>query len=304
MERLSVVAGRSNPALAKAIAAALGVRLTPCTVEDFPDGELQVEVHDEIRGQDVYLIQSTSPPVSNHLLELLLLADACQRGGAGHLTAVMPYFGYARQDRRVRGTEPVGARVIADLLCTRLERIVTIDLHNPAIEGFFSARIEHLTAVPLLAEALSGSLFQNSIIVAPDLGAVKLAQKYADSLNLPVTYVQKVRTSGTEVSVRSIVGDVCGRSPIIIDDMISTGSTMVSAIESLLAQGSLPEITIAASHALLVGNASERLSSIGLVRMIVTDSVSRPDEVSLPMHIVSVAGLLADTIKRLHEVCI
>lgn len=304
MERLSVVAGRSNPVLAKAIATALGVQLTPCTVEDFPDGELQVEVHDEIKGQDVYLIQSTSPPVSNHLLELLLLADACQRGGAGRLTAVMPYFGYARQDRRVRGTEPVGARLIADLLCTRLERIVTIDLHNPAIEGFFSARLEHLTAVPLLAEALSGSLSQNSIIVAPDLGAVKLAQKYADSLNLPVTYIQKVRTSGTEVSVRNIVGDVCGRSPIIIDDMISTGSTMVSAIESLLDQGSLPEITIAASHALLVGNASERLSSIGLARMIVTDSVSRPDEVSLPMHIVSIAGLLADSIKRLHEACI
>jgi len=299
--KLSIVAGRSNPALAEAIALALDVGLTACKLEDFPDGELQVEVHDDVKGHDVYLIQSTSPPVSNNLLELLLLADACHRRGAGRLTALMPYFGYARQDRRVRGTEPVGARLLADLLCTRFGRIVTVDLHNPAIEGFFSTSLEHLSAVSLLADALRESIPGNSIIVAPDLGAVKLAQRYADILGLPVAYVQKVRTSGREVRVHSIVGDVHNRSPIVIDDMISTGGTMISAVEALLDHGALSEVTIAASHALLVEGASRRLASPLLKRLIVTDTISRSDNPSLPIQIVSVGEMLAESVKRLHE---
>jgi len=299
--RLSIVTGRANPVLAEAIASALDIRLTSCTVKDFPDGELQVEVHDDVRGQDVYVIQPTSPPVSNHLLELLLLADACNRRGAGRLTAVVPYFGYARQDRRVKGAEAVGARLVADLLCTRFHRILTIDLHNPAIEGFFASHLEHLSAVSLLADALRGSVSRDSIIVAPDLGAVKLAQRYADLLNLPVAYIQKVRLSGREVSIRSVVGEVYGRSPVVIDDMISTGGTMVSAIEALLDHGCLPEITIASTHALLVSDAAERFANLTLQRMIVTDTVYRSAEESLPIETVSVGGMIADFLKRMHE---
>ncbi|RJQ77899.1 MAG: ribose-phosphate pyrophosphokinase [Desulfobacteraceae bacterium] len=301
--RLSIVTGRANPLLAEAIASALDVELTSCTVEDFPDGELQVEVNDMLRGNDVYLVQPTSPPVSNHLLELLLLADACRRRGADRLTAVVPYFGYARQDRRVRGTEAVGARLVADLLYTRFDRILTVDLHNPAIEGFFSAHLEHLSAVPLLADALRGSLSRNSIIVAPDLGAVKLSQRYADLLNLPVAYIRKVRLSGRKVSIRHVVGEVSNRPPVVIDDMISTGGTMVSAIEALLDHGCLPEITIAATHALLVSDAAERLSRLKPRRMIVTDTVFRPPETPLPIETAGVGQMIADSIKRMHETC-
>jgi ribose-phosphate pyrophosphokinase len=298
--QLTILSGRANPALAGAVASALGVEPGRCTIEGFPDGELQVEVHDDLHGHDVYLIQPTSPPVSEHLMELLLLSDACRRAGAAHVAAVVPYFGYARQDRRVHGKEAVGARVVADLLSTRLERIVAMDLHNPAIEGFFGIPVEHLSAVPLLADVLGRGDLKDRILVAPDLGAVKLAQHYANLLKLPVAYIQKVRHSGTKVNVLNVVGDVYGRSPIVVDDMISTGGTMISAIEALLDEGCLPDITIAATHALMVGTAAQRFASISMKSILVTDSIYHPLDAPLPIERVSIAQVLADRIKRLH----
>jgi len=298
--QLTILAGRANPALAEAVASALGVEPGRCTIEDFPDGELQVKVHDDLHGHDVYLIQPTSPPVSEHLMELLLLSDACHRAGAVRVAAAVPYFGYARQDRRAHGNEAVGARLVADLLSTRLGRIITMDLHNPAIEGFFNIPVEHLSAVPLLADALGRRLSENKILVAPDLGAVKLAQHYANLLKLPVAYIQKVRHSGTEVNVLNVVGDVYGRSPIVVDDMISTGGTMISAIEALLDEGCLPDITIAATHALMVGSAPQRFASLSVENILVTDSIYHPFETALPIKRVSIAQMLAETIKRLH----
>lgn len=300
MKQLTILTGRANPALAEAVASFLGVEPGRCTLEGFPDGELRVEIHEDVCGHDVYLIQPTSPSVSEHLMELLLLADACHRAGAACVTAVVPYFGYARQDRRLGGNVPVGGRLVADLLSTRIERIITMDLHNPAIEGFFNIPMEHLSAIPLLADALRSSLSQDSILVAPDLGAVKMAQRYATLLNLPVAYIQKVRLSGSEVSVGNIVGDVYGRSPIVVDDMISTGGTMISAIEALLDEGCLPEITIAATHGLMVGDASQRFSSLVVRGILFTDSVQRSLEATLPIERVSIAGVLSDSIKRLH----
>jgi ribose-phosphate pyrophosphokinase len=260
-----------------------------------------VEIDESLQGHDVYLIQPTSPPAENHLVELLLLSDACKRAGAARLTALVPYFGYARQDRRAHAGESIAARLVADLLCTRLERIVTMDLHNPAIEGFFTVPAENLSAVPLLAEALRPSMSSNNILVAPDLGAVKLAQRYADLLKLPVAYVHKIRLSSKQVSVRNIVGDICGRSPVVVDDMISTGGTMVSAIKALLDKGCLPQITVVASHGLLVGNAAQRLASLPVQNIFVTNSVGQPFEMSLPVQVVNLKHMLADAIKRLHE---
>lgn len=296
---LTVFAGRGNYPLAQAVAARLGITPGRCLLEDFPDGEIQVEIEQDILGHDVYLIQPTSPPVADHLLELLLLADACRRAGAGRLTGVVPYFGYARQDRRAHGGEPVGARLLADLLSSRLQRLITVDLHTPAIEGFFTLPVEHLSAVPLLAEALRSERAADQVIVAPDLGAAKLAQRYAEFLDLPVAYVHKVRHSGREVSVRSVIGEIEGRSPILIDDMISTGGTMISAIEALLEKGCRPNITLAASHALLAGPAVARLRDLPVRKILTTDSVPRPASV-LPMEIVSLDQLLAETISRLH----
>jgi ribose-phosphate pyrophosphokinase len=216
---------------------------------------------------------------------------------------VVPYLGYARQDRRVTGREPVGARLVADLIATSgFDRVVAIDVHSPSIEGFFSLPMERLTAVPLLAEALRRSrVDSNGVVVAPDLGAARLADRYSRLLDLPVAIVHKTRVSGREVAVRGVSGDVQGRQPLIVDDMISTGGTIEAASRALAAAGSLPVAAVAATHALLVGDAVERLAAIGARRIIVTDSLPVPPSPRLPLEIVPVGPLLARTISHLHE---
>ncbi|HUL02157.1 MAG TPA: ribose-phosphate pyrophosphokinase [Gemmatimonadales bacterium] len=299
---LTLFTGTANPALGQAVADALGVPLGRADVSCFPDGELHVELQETVRGHDVYVLQPTSPPVERHLLEVLLLADACRRAGAARITGVVPYFGYARQDRRASGRAALGARVVADLIETRgFARLVALDLHAPAIEGFFSTPLEHLTAVPVLVGALGKSRPGNGVVVAPDLGATKLAGRYAKALMLPVAIVHKVRESGTDVEVRGITGDVHDRSPIIVDDMISTGGTIAAAAAALIAAGCEPALTVVASHALLVGPAVGRLRALRLRRLIVSDSVTLP-EVQLPgMETASVAPLLGDALSRLHH---
>jgi ribose-phosphate pyrophosphokinase len=297
--QMMIFSGRANPGLAEAIASELKVGLGRCTLENFPDDEIRIEISEDVRGQDVYLVQSTSPPVAEHLLELLLLADACRRAGAARITGIVPYFGYARQDRRTKGTEPVGGRLAADLLASRLDRIIAVDLHNPAIEGFFSLPLEHLSAVPLLAEALRPTLSGREIVVAPDLGAAKLAQRYADLLDLPVAYVHKERLGGNTVEVRGIVGKVAGRAPVVVDDMISTGGTMVAAIHTLLDQNCLPRISVVATHGLLTGRAVENLAALPVKKVLVTDSVRHPPGHLRLIESAGLAPLLADTVRQM-----
>jgi ribose-phosphate pyrophosphokinase len=292
--------GRGNPELATAVAEALGIELGASMVENFPDDELRVEIREEVQGRDVFLLQPTGPPVAAHLLELLLLADGCRKSGAARLTAIIPYYGYARQDRRSRRGEPVAARLLADLLSTRFDRMLLLDLHNPAIESFFPVQVEQLSAVPLLAEALRPAVSTDHILVAPDLGAVKLAQQYADRLQLPLAYIHKDRQSGTEVAVRNVIGEVAGRMPIIVDDMISTGGTIVAAIRILLEKGCRPMVTLAASHALLVGDAINRLAALPVQRLVTTDSLPQRKQPPFAMEIVSLGELLAATIRRLN----
>jgi ribose-phosphate pyrophosphokinase len=299
---LTLFSGPANHALTETVAAKLGVRVGECVLERFPDGEVHVEVRESVRGHDVYVIQPTGPPVDASLLELLLVADACRRAGATHLTAVVPYFGYARQDRRARGREPVGARLIADLIgASGVERLVAIDLHSAALEGFFPIPLEHLSAVPLLVETVRPFLPENAVIVAPDLGAVKLAERYAGLLDRPVAIVHKIRLTGEEVSVRRLLGEVRGRAPLIVDDMISTGGTIDAAIKALLAAGCAGEIMVAASHALLVGPAIQRLHALPVKRFVVTDSLAVPPVRGIPLHIAGLGPLLADAIARLHD---
>jgi ribose-phosphate pyrophosphokinase len=299
---VSIVAGSANPPFAEAVAGALGARLASRIVERFPDSEVHVEILESVRGRDVYLIQPTSSPVDEHLLELLFLADACRRAGAARSTAILPYFGYGRQDRRARGREPVGARLVADvLMAAGLSRVVGVDLHNTALEGFFALPLEHLSAVPLLAEAARPWVTGSSVIVAPDLGAAKLADRYARILELPVAIVHKTRIGGDEVSVHRITGEVLGRAPIIVDDMISTGGTIEAAIEALLTAGCAQDITVVATHGLFVGSARSRLGAMAVRRYIVTDSVLGAESTSLPVQVVSVSGLLAEAIRRIHD---
>lgn len=296
-----LLTGSAHPSLGQAVAGSLGLPLARVTTQRFVDGEMQVEIEETVRGRDVYLLQPTSPPVHEHLLELLLLADACRRAGAARLTAVIPYFGYARQDRRAHGREPVSARLVADLIqASGIQRVVAVDLHTAAIEGFFAAPVEHLTAVPVLAASLV-SVPEHGVVVAPDLGAVKLAERYAALLHLPMAIVHKTRLTAEEVRVSGIVGEVRGRLPIIVDDMITTAGTVQAAAAALLAAACEPRITILASHALLVGPATARLQGVPLAGLIVTDSVVPGSALVPQAEVVSLAPLLADAIRRLHE---
>jgi ribose-phosphate pyrophosphokinase len=299
---LTMFTGSAHVPLATMVAAQLGVPLGRRLLHRFPDGELHVELQESVRGHDVYLLQPTSPPVEVHLLELLLLADASRRAGAAQLTAVVPYFGYARQDRRASGREAVGARLLADLLAASgLQRLVAVDLHSAALEGMFTIPVEHLSAVPLLVEAVRSLLAPNTVVVAPDLGAVKLAERVARSLHLPMALVDKERLTGEEVRVRRVVGRVEGCPVLVVDDMISTGGTVQAAIQALLAAGSAPEVTVVASHALLVGPAVERLRALPVRRLVVTDSVETLAPLPCPGPSVSLAPLLAEAIRRLHH---
>ncbi len=298
---LVVACGSGNPALADAIADRLGTSVCPSQLNRFPDTELHAEIDGSVRGSDVYLVQPTGPPVDVHLMELLFLADACRRAGAARLTAIVPYFGYARQDRRAKGREAVGGRLAAELLRTAgLDRVVAVDLHTVSLEGFFGIPLEHLSAISLLANAAESTISDKSVVVSADLGGVKLAERYGELLRRPIAVVHKIRLTGEQVKVHGIVGDVAGRVPVIVDDMISTGGTIVAAANALLAAGCVPEITVVATHALLVGSAIERLAPLPIKRLIVTDSLPIPERRALPLQVVSLAPMLAEAISRLN----
>ena len=299
---LIVVAGSGNPLLADAVADRLGTRVCRCVLNRFPDSELHAEIDESVRDADVYLVQSTGPSADAHLMELLFLADACRRAGAARLNGVIPYFGYARQDRRAKGREAVGGRLVADLLgVAGFDRIVAVDLHTVSLEGFFSIPLEHLSAVSLLANAIEELVSDRSVIVAPDMGAVKLAEQYAELLRRPMAIAHKTRLSGAQVKVHGIVGQVAGFMPVIVDDMISTGGTVAAAAEALIAAGCVPEIAVVATHGLLVGPAIGRLSGLPLKQLVVTDSLPMPERTSLPIKVISLAPMLAESASRLNR---
>jgi ribose-phosphate pyrophosphokinase len=298
--RVVLMSGSSHPTLAAAVAKGLSLELGRCTVDQFPDGEHHIEVSEELRGCDVYLLQTLGPPVDSHLMQLLLMVDACRRRGAGRVTAVVPYLAYARHDRRETGREPLGARLVADLIrASGVDRLVAVDLHSPAVEGCFNIPVEHLSAMPLLADHLLSTAAPGSVVVSPDLGAVKRAERYAAQLKLPVAVVHKHRTSGSQVQARAITGDVKGCAPILVDDMISTAGTIEAAVNVMLEAGCKPEVTVVATHALLVGPAVQRLAKLPLRRLITTDSVPTPERLPFPVEVVSIAPMLARSIELL-----
>lgn len=300
---LKLLSGSANFPLAEKVAKNLGVMPVSRILERFPDGELRIEVQESVRGCDVFLIQPTCPPVDEHFFELFLLADACRRAGATHLTAVIPYFGYARQDRRAHGREPVSTRLVADLIAASgLQRVVVVDFHSSAVESAFSIPVEHVSAISTLAEAVRSSLRNDAVVVSPDLGAVKMAERYAKLLNLSVAIVHKSRVSGSEVAVQRIIGDVRNREILVVDDMITTGATLEKAIRALLEDGcSSSGLKVMASHGLFVGNAAERLGKLPIEKLYVSDSVPTQAEFPLPIQVSSLAPLLAETIQQLHK---
>jgi ribose-phosphate pyrophosphokinase len=299
MDVFTLFAGTANPGLAAAVAHELGARLGGCDVTRFPDGEIAVQLLEPVRRKAVFIVQPTAPPVDAHLIELLAIVDACRRAAATHITAVVPYFGYARMDKRGGPREPITASMVATLLqAVEVDHVITVDLHAPQIEGFFHIPVDSLSAVPVLATALRDRLPPNAVVVSPDAGRVRMASEYAHVLGLPVVVLHKQRKSGTATRVTHLVGEVHDRPCLIIDDMISTGGTIAEGVATLLEAGARPEITVAATHGLLLEGVRDRLDHPGIRAVFVTDSVAIPITHWPQLHVVSIAPLLAQAIRR------
>ena len=299
---LRILPGSSHPALARSIAGSLGAEIESVEMQRFPDGEMRPTVP-EVRGDDVYLVQPLGTPAADHLLELLLLIDACRRAGAARITAVVPYFAYARQDRRTRPREPVGVRVVAETLAgAGIDRLVVIDPHTPALESLCRVPVESITAAGVLVAALAarGILPRHPVVVAPDLGAAKLAESYASRLDGEVAVIRKVRLSPASVQSAQVVGDVRGRATIVVDDMIGTGATLQAALRALGEAGALPPYGVLATHAVLTGTAVPSLAALPVERLIVTDTLPVA-ALPAPFEVCTVATLLADVLDRLHH---
>lgn len=298
---MRIVSGSTNPGLARAVARELGEGLTGAEVSRFPDGEVEVVVDPDLRGQTVYIVQPTGPPANDSLLELLLLTDAVRRCGSARTVAVVPYLGYARQDRRTQAGQPVGVRVVGEMLATSgVDHVVVMDPHSRELEAIFPVPVESVTAVPLLAAALTEDLPEDAVVVAPDLGATNLAERFAELLDLEVAVVRKTRLSGDRVRADAVVGDVAGRHPIIVDDMISTGGTIAAAVDALRDAGSAEEASVATTHGVFAADAAETLGRLPLRTLTVTDTLPT-SEVSPEVDVVPVAALLADVIGRLES---
>lgn len=297
---IAVFSGRASRRLGAAVARELGVPLGAAAIGTFPDGEVDVHIDESVRRRDVFVIQSTSPPVNDHLMELVAVADACRRASASHITAVIPYFGYSRSDKRHGRREPINARLVADLVAASgIDHVVTLDLHSEQIEGFFRIPVDAATAVPLLCDAVRPVLPEGTVVVSPDAGRLRMATDYAARLDTSVVLLHKTRQSGRDTRVTHLVGDVRDRACLIVDDMISTGSTIAEAVAGLRRAGARPEIFVAATHGVLIGSARETLGGLGLSELFVTDTVEHEASNSIDVHVVSVAPLLAATIRRL-----
>lgn len=299
---LAIVGGSSHPGLPGRIGETLGVDLVDVRSKRFPDGELDVSVDPAVRGCDVYVVQSLGPPVNEHLIELLLLGDACRRANARRLTAVIPYLGYARKDRRTSPGDAVGLAVVADLLGpSRIDRAVLVDPHVTQVDSIFRVPLEVVSGMQPIAEELKGDIAGEAVVVAPDLGAVALAERYARALGIEeMSVVRKTRVSGSDVSVTGLVGDSVGGSAIIVDDMISTGGTIAAAVRILREQGSPERIVVAATHGVFVEGAVDALLSLQIERLVVSDSLPNTD-LPAEVTVVGLARSLADTILRLSQ---
>jgi len=298
---LRLFAGSANRKLAEAVCASLGTELGDATVDQFADGETCVKINENIRGTDIFIFQPTFPPATN-LMELLVMIDAARRASAGRVTAVIPYFGYQRQDRKDQPRVPITAKLVANLITTAgADRVMAMDLHSAQIQGFFDIPFDHLYAAPVLVDYYLHLKIPNLIAVAPDIGSVKMARAYAKRLSVGLAIVDKRRPSPDAVEMMNVIGDVDGKNVVIFDDVVSTGSTLVEAAEALKRAGAR-DIYAACTHAVLCGDAVERIARSSVRELIVTDSIPHdPKRLGQSIKVHSVAGLLAEAIRRIHD---
>lgn len=291
--------GNSNRKLAEDIARHLGMELGKAVVDRFPNGEIRVEIMESVRGQDVYVIQSTSPPANDHIMELMLLFDALKRASARSVTAVVPYFGYCKQDKRKTGREPVSAKVVANMFASAgINRLITFDLHAGQIEAFFNIPVDNFPTVSFFCKHFKKKGLKDLVIVSPDAGRLKTARKYASMLGCKIAVVDKYRESFKGAKVMHLLGNVRGKHALLIDDLIDTGGTIAAAAAAMKEHGA-KKATICVTHSLLTGNAVKHLTSID-ADVVTTDSVAIPKEKRFKnLTILSVAPLLAEVIKRI-----
>ncbi len=303
-DKLKLFAGRANPLLAQKVCDYLELPLGRGHTELFPDGELMVRVNEDVRGRDCYVIQPTCNPTNTHLMELFIWIDTLRRASANRVTAVIPYFGYARQDRKDEGRTPITAKLVANLLeRAGADRVVSVDLHAAQVQGFFDIPVDHLHAEPVLRKWFKALKVPNRVFVSPDVGNVKRAQMFANTIGGEICIIDKRRKSGSETRAAHIIGDVVGKNVFMVDDMITTAGTVTEAVRILRDNGA-KEIFIAATHAVFAGEAMERLAKCEFTRMAVTDTIpigARCEAIKDRLDVLTTADLLGEAIHRIHH---
>ncbi|MFH2027911.1 MAG: ribose-phosphate pyrophosphokinase [Nanoarchaeota archaeon] len=300
--RQIILSGSSNQELAKEISKHLNVPLTPIEIKRFNDGETYIHVKNSVRGAKVFIIQPTSPPVNDNLMELLLIVDVCRRASAAEITVIVPYYGYSRQDRKAQPREPISAKLAANIIeASGADRVVTFDLHVDQIQGFFNIPLDNLEALPLIAEHFLDNNIKDPVVIAPDVGGAKRARRLGRLIDAPIAIIDKRRPQHGVTEVLSIIGDVEGKNAIIVDDMIDTAGTIISAVKVLKEKGA-KDIYVAATHPLLSGEAVERLKDDSIKEIIVTNTIEIPKEKRFKrLKVISLAHLLAESIKRIYD---
>lgn len=302
-DNMCIISGTANPAFAAEVAHVLDMPQYPAVVGRFPDREISVDLTEDIRGRDVYIIQptvSTSTGSANdHLMELLILMDAARRASASRITAVIPYFGYARQDRRDKARAPITAKLVSNMIVAAgADHVLVIDLHSAQIQGFFDIPVDHIYARPLFINMLRSLPLQRPVVVSADAGGVSMSRSYAKRLNADLAIIDKRRVHATKTIAETLIGDVRGRDTILVDDMISTGETIIAAAEALKNNGA-KNVFVCATHGLFSGNAVERMASAPIERIFITDSIPN-DHLHPVVNVVSIASLVAEAIRRIH----
>ncbi len=302
MHSLVLFAGNSNLELAHAICPHIGIKLGDAEVRTFSDGEIRVEIKENVRGKDVFVLQSTCSPVNDHLVELLMMIDAFKRSSAQRITVVIPYYGYARQDKKVTPRVPISAKLVADLITTAgAKRVITMDLHAGQIQGFFNIPVDNLFAAPVLLEYIKENLKNDAVIVSPDAGGVERARAFAKRLDTQLAIIDKRRPAPNMAQAMNVVGDVEGRRTVILDDMVDTGGTLCQAAAALKEHGAL-EVHACCAHPVLSGPAIERISDSEIQTLVVTDTIPLSEKAKAceKIRVLSVSKLLAEAIHRCH----